>query len=74
MATALLGPARPQTTGLDAARRRQLTRLLEQLECWLPLEEQRLTAARERSQPLLRQEDEWQRLLGLYERLSRSLA
>jgi len=51
------------------SRRLVLRELLEQLEAWLPAEEDRLLRARQQNRPLADQEADWRAMLGLYERL-----
>lgn len=58
-------PARPRRSELFDLRRR--------LEAWLPAEEQQLVRARLARRPLPEREARWQQLLGLYERLCRTL-
>ena len=55
---------------LPDSRRLTVRALLEQLEAWLPAEEDRLVRARQQHRPLARQEADWHALLRLYERLS----
>ena len=55
---------------LPDSRRLTVRALLEQLEAWLPAEEDRLVRARQQDRPLARQEADWHALLRLYERLS----
>ena len=55
---------------LPDSRRLTVRALLEQLEAWLPAEEDRLVRARQQDRPLARHEADWHALLRLYERLS----
>jgi len=55
---------------VPGSRRLVLRALLEQLEAWLPAEEDRLVGAQQQNRPLAHQEADWHAMLGLYERLS----
>ena len=54
---------------LPGSRKLTVRALLEQLEAWLPAEEDRLLRARQQNRPLADQEADWRAMLGLYERL-----